>query len=309
VLLAVGLVLAAASSAALNWGFFAQHEAAVNVPSLSLRRPFRSLWSLLSNFHWMAGFAVGIGGWALYITALVLAPLSLVQATSAGGIGLLAFLVSRSRRAAPSKPSGGEGVALETGMALEASERAGVGLAFTGLLLLGVSVWGSPATTGRGGVGPVAAWVAASGCVAAAALGPGRRLLAAGSGHGIAAGLLYGAGDVATKAAVGGGTRLVFVPVVAACHGAAFVVLQLGFQRGDALATAGLSTLLTDALPIAAGFVLFQETLPPGAQGIVRIVAFVAVVAAAAILARRPRGSVPEMARAQRPSLATGLCP
>jgi hypothetical protein len=35
----------------------------------------------------------GLAGWGLYIVALDLAPLSLVQATSASGVGLLALLV------------------------------------------------------------------------------------------------------------------------------------------------------------------------------------------------------------------------
>jgi hypothetical protein len=75
-------------------------------------------------------------------------------------------------------------------------------------------------------------------------------------------GFFYGAGDVATKAAVGGGARLAFVPAVLAAHGLVFILLQLGFQRGGALATAGVATLFTNAVPIAAGMALFHEPLP-----------------------------------------------
>jgi hypothetical protein len=103
---------------------------------------------------------------------------------------------------------------------------------------------------------------------------------------GASAGLLYAAGDVATKAAVGGGARFAFVPALLACHGLAFVALQLGFQRGTALATAGVATLLTNALPIVAGTALFHEGLPDGALGALRVLAFVCVVAGAAGLAR-----------------------
>jgi hypothetical protein len=59
------------------------------------------------------------------------------------------------------------------------------------------------------------------------------------------------------------------------------------FQRGGALTTAGLSTLLTNALPIAAGMVLFHEPLPSGWIGAVRVAAFAAVVAGAVLLAAR----------------------
>ena len=115
-----------------------------------------------------------------------------------------------------------------------------------------------------------------------------------GVGFGIAAGVLYASGDVATKAAVGGGAAVAFVVAVLACHGLAFVALQLGFQRGGALATAGVSTLFTNALPILAGTVLFHEGLPGSVLGAVRVVAFVAVAGGAALL------SSPSSARRKR---------
>jgi len=76
------------------------------------------------------------------------------------------------------------------------------------------------------------------------------------------------------------------VPVVLACHGLAFVALQLGFQRGGALATAGVSSLLTNSLPIAGGLVVFHEHVPGGGPGVLRVVAFCCVVVGAAALAR-----------------------
>ena len=41
-------------------------------------------------------------------------------------------------------------------------------------------------------------------------------------------------------------------------------VLQWAYQRGDALTAAGLATMATNAVPIAAGFVLFGETHQAG---------------------------------------------
>ena len=89
---------------------------------------------------------------------------------------------------------------------------------------------------------------------------------------------------MATKAALSGGGRLAFVPVLLACHGLAFAALQLGFQRGGALATAGVATLFTNALPIAAGTTLFGEGL--GSVPPLRLVAFSLSVAGATLLAR-----------------------
>lgn len=264
-----GLVLALGSAAALNWGYLAQHGAATAMPPLSVRRPAWSLRLLFSHRRWLAGFLAGIGGWVLYVAALRLAPLSLVQATSAGGIGLLALLVSKT-----------------TGVRLTRREWSGVAVAVGGLALLGVSLAGHGSEGRHGSWVAVAAWLGASALAAAILAGPGAQGLAAGAGLGAAAGVLYAAGDVGTKAAVAGGTALLFVPALLACHGLAFVALQLGFQRGGALATAGVATLFTNALPIAGGMALFHEGLPGGALGALRVIAFLAVIAGAAVLAR-----------------------
>jgi hypothetical protein len=158
-----------------------------------------------------------------------------------------------------------------------------VGAALAGLLLLGVSL-GSQPSSNRGTIAAVVLWLAAS--VGAAALVI--RVLPPGAGFGTAAGVLYAAGDVGTKAAVGGGVRLWFIPAILACHGAAFVCVQLAFQRGGRLGTAGLAVLWTNALPIVAGTVVFGESLPGGFSGTARVAAFVLVVIGAVALSRPP---------------------
>ena len=263
--LALGLALALTSAAALNFGFFVQHQAASKLPRLTLRRPLRSLWILFRHRRWTVGFLVGVGGWVLYVAALALAPLSLVQASSAGGIGVLALL-TRTR---------------------VSRERAGVGLSILGLALLGASLAGGAATGRAGSITATSAWLAVSVVAAAVAVIPGVGWLAPGAGFGAAAGILYAAGDVGTKAAVHGGVRLAFVPALLACHGLAFVSLQLGFQRGGPLATAGVATLLTNSLPIAAGVAVFGEALPGGALGALRLAAFLLVVLGASALGTR----------------------
>ena len=66
-----GLALALASAAALNWGYFVQHGAAAALPWLTLRRPLRSLRLLFADLRWFGGFSMGIGGWVLYVAALL----------------------------------------------------------------------------------------------------------------------------------------------------------------------------------------------------------------------------------------------
>ena len=268
--IAAGLLLALGSAVALNWGWIAQHTAASGLAALTVRHPLESLRVLFRDLRWLTGFLVGLGGWALYIGALALAPLSLVQAVSAGGIGVLALLAHRA------------------GAPLSARERLAVAVSTGGLLLLAISLVGGANAGHHAHVAAIAVWLVAS--LVVSCLGAlGGASLAPGAGLGLAAGVLYAAGDVATKSIFAGGLWLLLIAVVLAAHGAAFATLQLGFQRGRALATAGTSTLLTNALPIAAGLVVFDERLPSGAYAVLRIAAFAAVVAGAALLAHEPQ--------------------
>jgi hypothetical protein len=103
---------------------------------------------------------------------------------------------------------------------------------------------------------------------------------------------MYAAADVGTKAAVHGGWSLAFGAPIWGCHILAFTLIQLSFQRGRALATAGLSSFCTNALPIVAGVTIYHETTPPGFLGALRFVAFGCVVAGAAVVARGERAAL-----------------
>ena len=122
----------------------------------------------------------------------------------------------------------------------------------------------------------------------------GRALLRPGAGLAMAAGLLYAAGDVATKRAVGRTSPVfVFAVLIPVCHGLAFAALQLGFQRGTVMATAGVSSLLTNVLPILAGLTIFAEHMPGGAAGILRGLGFAGAVLGATLLAGRAGEATP----------------
>jgi hypothetical protein len=279
-----GLVLALLSTATLSYGFYLQHAASGQLPALALRHPVRSLFSLFSNWRWLAGFITGLTGWALYIIALRLAPLSLVQAVSAGGLGLLALLVRLD------------------GGSLSRQEQLAVATSVGSLILLSLSL---PAGTGHAAKVTWEApllWTLVSVLLAGAAAGPAAAVLRPGAGLATAAGLLYSAGDVATKAAVNGTSpALVFWGLLPACHGLAFVALQLSFQRGTTLATAGVSTLLTNVLPILAGLMVFSESLPAGAAGLLRGIGFAGAVLGATLLAAAGQGERPPFVGEPRP--------
>jgi hypothetical protein len=268
--LVIGLVLALATAAAFNWSWVAQHAITSQLPRLELRRPLWSLKLLFAHRRWLIAFLVGVGGWFFYILALRLAPLSLVQSVSAGGLGLLAVFAQRA-----------------SGERLPRREWVGIAMAIVGLVFLSVSLADASTHAKHGSWLALATWFALSWFGVLLFLGPIAPLLAPGAAWGISAGLMYAAADVGTKAAVGGGLFLLVILPVWACHGLAFTIIQMGFQRGRALATAGLSSFCTNALPIAGGIVVYHEHVPGGALGVLRVLAFVCIVLGAAAVARR----------------------
>ena len=235
--IALALVLTLVSACALNLGYLLQHSVASSVPTLSLRRPVASVRSLLVEKRWLLGLAIQAAGFVLYVVALELAPLSLVQAAAAGGIGILAIMVSRI-----------------THVRLTRLEQIGAAVSVAGLVLLGLSLLsdhgeGSGATyaLGRHLAGGLRGRRGAVRVLLARAIGRG-------PAWGIASGILFAAGDVSTKMAVSGGIEnFAFLACLIVFYSAGTAVLQAAFQHGSALTTAGLSTLLTNALPIVGG--------------------------------------------------------
>ena len=276
--IALALVLTIVSACALDLGYLLQHDVAARLPPLSLRRPVASVRSLFAEPRWLIGSGIQVGGFGLYVVALALAPLSLVQAAAAGGIGILAIMVSRI-----------------THVALTRREKVGAAISVLGLALLGISLLSSHGEGSGATAVWVAIWLGASTAGAILCI----TLLARPIGHaaalGIASGILFAAGDVATKMAVAGGlANVAFLVCLVVFYGAGTAVLQAAFQRGGALTTAGLSTLLTNALPIAAGMVLFHEPLPSGLVGAARVAAFAAVIAGAVLLGTRSKETEPQ---------------
>lgn len=287
ILVALGVTLV--SACALNLGYLIEHSVASTLPPLSFRRPVASL-RLLVRPRWLMGFGIEVGGWLLYVLALALAPLSLVQATAAGGIGILAVMVSRY-----------------TGVPLTPLEQVGSVLSVAGLAILGISLAGNADKGSLGSEVAVALWLAGSLVATVLALRVGPRLIGPGPAFGIAAGTLFAAGDVSTKTTVAGGEHTVFVPALILCYALGTLVLQQAFQRANALVAAGLATLLTNALPIAAGMTIFEEPLPSGMLGALRITAFTLVIAGAVCLARHQRGAADVEAAPTEPARTVGV--
>jgi hypothetical protein len=269
---AVGLVLAFASVTLTSLAYLREHDAAAVLPVLSMRRPVHSVGLLLGDRSWMVGFAMESGGFLLYAAALALAPLALVQSIAAGGIGVLAVVSARM-----------------AGRRLTRNELRGVLLSVLGLAALAVSLAGGSAKGGNGQLTPILLWLGVTALVAIVFVAAGRARYGAAIANGIAGGLFFSIGDISTKVATGGGARAAFVVILILGYSIGTALLQVGYQAGAALVVAGLATLITNALPIAAGTVILDEPLPSGALGVIRVFAFAAVTAGAVLLARPGR--------------------
>ena len=264
-----GLVLALCSTVLISLSYLQEHGAVAGLPALSLRRPVRSARLLFTSRAWLRGFAMESGGFGLYVAALALAPLALVQSVAAGGVGILAVATARlSHRR------------------LTRREARGASLAVAGLVLLGVSLSGGDARDAPGSLWAIALWLAATAGAAVLILTSGRAFLQRGVGDGIAGGLFFAIGDICTKIATEGGGRLVFIIPLVGGYLLGTSLLQIGYQSGAALTVAGLATLLTNGVPIAAGMVVLHEQVPTGVLGVLRVIAFGAVTAGAILLAR-----------------------
>jgi hypothetical protein len=269
----VALVLALVSTALTNIAYLREHEAAASLPVLSMRRPLQSVRLLLSDRSWLLGFAMESAGFLLYAAALALASLALVQSIAAGGIGVLAYVSARIAR-----------------RRLNRRELAGVMVSVVGLVALAVSLARSSGGGGRGSTGEILLWLGVTAGVALVLLAVGRRPGSVAVANGLAGGLFFSIGDISTKVATEGGVRAAFVVSLVIGYTLGTALLQIGYQAGGALTVAGLATLLTNAVPIAAGTIVLHEPVPRGVFGALRVLAFAAVTLGAVLLAHPDGG-------------------
>jgi hypothetical protein len=270
----IALLLAIASTTLTNLAYSREHEAAAALPVLCMRRPVHSLHLLLTDRSWLVGFAMETSGFLCYAAALALASLALVQSIGAGGIGVLAYASARV-----------------SGRRLPRRQQTGVFLSVIGLLALAVSLVGNTGQGGSGSTAAILAWIGGTIGVALLVLWLGRRYASPGVAEGVAGGLFFSVGDLSTKLATQGGARLGFVVTLIIGYTLGTSLLQIGYQRGSALTVAGLATLLTNGLPIAAGTLILKEPVPSGGLGAARLLAYGAVTVGAFLLAVPDRGA------------------
>jgi multidrug transporter EmrE-like cation transporter len=281
----IGLILALGCALISGVALLCKHRGAVNAPDVAMRSPLRSASALFRSRWWAIGFVLAFFAWCLHVAALSMAPLSLVQAVIAGGLAMLAIPARRW-----------------FGIAINRREVAGLVLCASGLAFLALTAGHSKDDGGftsstmlafEGGT------LALGGLLMLASAHErldtrGWLLLAA------AAGTLLGVSDVALKAlaeTVPGSPLDVFSPwtAVAILGGiGAFLALARGLQLGEAVGVIVVFSAAATLAAIAGGILVFGDPLGSDPLEIVtRSSAFVAVIAAAALLPVVPGRTVP----------------
>ncbi|MEO8689632.1 MAG: hypothetical protein ABI611_15640 [Solirubrobacteraceae bacterium] len=245
---AAGMLLAFGAAIALNGGYLMQHVGSSGAIAIDVRRPVRTVASLLRSRLWTLGAIAGMAGWLLHLAAMREAPLSLVQACVAGGLVLAAPMAAIGLR----RP-------------LARGETQALVLMAVALVLLSLGLSGAVGA-GATDAPALAVWtgaLAAGAAVLAVRATGAHRPLALG----VAAGLLYGAADMALKAVTGlHGSAIVTSPWLAAglvASVGAFFAFQRGLQADRPLAVIAAMTAATNVSSILGAFVVFGDPLGP----------------------------------------------
>jgi hypothetical protein len=280
----LGLLLAVLTAFGSIAGFLYKFRGAREAPAVELRRPISSSIALFRSPLYTLGILIAFASWGLHVGALALAPISLVQSVIAGGLVLLTVVADRL-----------------FGIEVTRREWIGVGLTAAGLAFLAATLNGDALAGAHSHYDPTTLAIYAAG------LGVAGLTIAAASRRGyalaVAAGLLWAASDTSIKALsshlgnLGVGVLvhpLAFVILIASLLG--LLVSARSLQLGDAVPVIALTSAAANLSTIAAGPIVFSESLPSGRLELVlRLLAFGLVIGAAALtpppLAATPRGA------------------
>jgi hypothetical protein len=271
----LGLALAVATALASIVGFLYKHRGAVESPDVDWRRPIWSSLVLFRSRWYTLGVLIAVAGWGFHVGALALAPISLVQATIAGGLVMLTAIADRF-------------------FAHQVTRREwiGVGLAAAGLAFLAATLdGGADSAHSDYEAGTLAVFVAAVAASGVAVAVAGRLTARAGVLLGASAGLMWAASDTCIKAlsdSLGDGVAAVLLDplaaVIALASLAGMLLSARSLQIGPAVPVIAVTCVAANTLTIAAGPIVFSEPLPDETLGLlVRILAFALVICAAAL--------------------------
>jgi hypothetical protein len=269
---ALGLLLALLTAFGSVAGFLYKFQGARSAPAVELRRPVHSTILLFHSRVYLLGIAIGLSSWLLHVGALALAPISLAQATVAGGLVLLTVAANQL-----------------FGIEVTRREWIGVTLMAAGLAALAATLDGDARSAHSH-------YAASTLTVYLLATAGGGLLVTAlfsrrASALAVAAGFEWAASDTSIKALSGHlhtlGAGVVVQPLALVIFLASMVGLLISarsLQLGEAVPMIALTSVAANLTTIAAGPIVFGEPLPAGQLAlVVRLSAFALVVVAAAL--------------------------
>jgi len=277
--LALGILLALACAFVANLGFFYKYRGANAAADVQVRHPLRSARALFASKWFTIGMIVATGSWVLHVTALALAPMSVIQVSLAAGVVFIAVMADRL-------------------FGFEVGPRQWVGLWLTGIGLVTLAVT-LPAMHGAHSQFSQAAMISFEaglfGLGGLLIMGP--RIGGPVEHHGVmlgaASGILFGVSDTAIKALTGilgahGSLALLLSPWLAVAVLAsivAFYASARGLQDGDAVPVIAVTGTAANIAGIAGGIVVFGDPMAGSPAGVVlQSLAFVLVIIACALL-------------------------
>jgi uncharacterized membrane protein len=271
----LAILIALAASFCVNYSTYLQKKAVDTLPGLKLRLTWPVVKEFVTNRPWLTAMAMDAAGTALFLVALVFAPVSVVEPIITAGIALLAYLAIKNLGEKPSP-----------------TDYAAISATVLGVVFMGISLAeGLPESKTYN---PLELWTASAALAAMAVLVPlGLYLLRRGNlaaGLGIAGGTLIGLAGVFSRLMMGDfeGQWYVWLPICLLLYPLGFTVFQAGLQRGDAVVVAPVYNALTVCVPIVMGTLALNEALPSNpALFALRIAAFILIVGGTVFLSRR----------------------
>jgi drug/metabolite transporter (DMT)-like permease len=287
----LGLFFALLTALGSIVGFFLKHKGAVAAPPVEWKRPLHSTVALFRSPIYTLGCVVATTSWGFHVIALGLAPISVVQATIAGGLVLVTVVADRI-----------------FGQSVTRREWIGVALTAAGLAFLAATLEGT-ADSAHGDYEDATFALTVIGATAAAFVLT--RRAQSGPALAVSAGLFWAGSDVTIKALT---SKAEDLGIAVVWHPFAFVIVALSLigllvsarslQIGPVVPVIALTSATANILTIAAGPFVFQEPLPEDPFALlVRLAAFALVITAAA-LTPPPTGD-PRPADLRRASPAT----
>ena len=270
----VGIAFAVLTAFASIVGFLYKHKGAVESPPIEWRRPVRTSLALFASKWYVLGIVIATASWGFHVTALALAPISLVQSVIAGGLVLLTVTADRL-----------------FGFRVTRREWIGVALTAAGLAFLAATMHGTADDRHSDNEAGVLALYAGTCTVIALSAALADKRFAPGIGYAASAGLVWGASDVSIKA-LSNHTGEGFVgvmthplaPVIALLSAVGLVVSAKSLQDGKAVPVIAVTSAAANVCTIASGPIVFGEPMPDEPLALsVRLLAFVLVIGAAAL--------------------------